>query len=183
MFIPAAIAGFAGFAVCGFFTSIAPAMMGKVLGDDNRLLIGVVAGSIFIASTIGQFLQDKLPIALRLPLGCATLVVGMLPVALGIYLQSLPAFMVGAIIAGMGHGISFRAGMGAIASASPANERAAVTSTFFIVVYVAISLPVVGIGVMASLTSLQTTGIIFSICVGSLAALALVILLRRRRSA
>ena len=73
--------------------------------------------------------------------------------------------------------------MGAIASASPANERAAVTSTFFIVVYVAISLPVVGIGVMASLTSLQTTGIIFSICVGSLAALALVILLRRRRSA
>ncbi len=183
VFIPAAIAGFAGFAVCGFFTSIAPAMMGKVLGYDNRLLIGVVAGSIFIASTIGQFLQDKLPIALRLPLGCATLVVGMLPVALGIYLQSLPAFMVGAIIAGMGHGISFRAGMGAIASASPANERAAVTSTFFIVVYVAISLPVVGIGVMASLTSLQTTGIIFSICVGSLAALALVILLRRRRSA
>lgn len=182
VFIPAAIAGFAGFAVCGFFTSIAPAMMGKVLGYDNRLLIGVVAGSIFIASTLGQFLQDKLPVALRLPLGCATLVVGMIPIALGIYLQALPAFIAGAIIAGMGHGISFRAGMGAIASASPANERAAVTSTFFIVVYIAISLPVVGIGIMASLTSLQTTGIIFSIFVGSLAALALLILIRHHRS-
>jgi len=45
VFIPAAIAGFAGLAICGFFTSIAPAMMGNVLGYDNRLLIGVVSAS------------------------------------------------------------------------------------------------------------------------------------------
>lgn len=30
VFVPAAIAGFAGFAVCGFFTSIAPALAGRV---------------------------------------------------------------------------------------------------------------------------------------------------------
>ncbi|MGO1462481.1 MAG: MFS transporter [Marinobacter sp.] len=181
VFVPAAIAGFAGFAVCGFFTSIAPAMMSNVLGYDNRLLIGVVAGSIFIASTLGQFLQDKLPLHLRLPAGCATLVVGVSPVALGIHTQSLALFMAGAIIAGMGQGIAFRAGMGAIAAASPPAERAAVTSTFFIVAYIAISVPVIGIGLMASVISLQSTGVIFSIFVGAMAAVALLILLWRGR--
>lgn len=179
VFVPAAIAGFAGFAVCGFFTSIAPAMMGNVLGYDNRLLIGVVAGSIFIASTLGQFLQGKLPLRLRLPIGCATLVAGVAPVAFGIQVQSLALFMAGALIAGTGQGIAFRAGMGAIAAASPPEERAAVTSTFFIVAYIAISVPVIGIGLMASVISLKTTGVIFSVFVGFMAALALLILLKR----
>ena len=179
VFIPAAIAGFAGFAICGFFTSIAPAMMGKVLGYDNRLLIGVVAGSIFIASTLGQFLQGSLPLRLRLPLGCASLMLGVIPIALGIYTQSLPLFIVGAIIAGIGQGISFRAGMGAIASASPTAERAAVTSSFFVVAYIAISIPVIGLGLMASVASLTTAGISFAAVMGAMAALSLVLLIRR----
>ena len=87
--------------------------------------------------------------------------------------------MAGAVIAGMGQGIAFRAGMGAIAAASPPAERAAVTSTFFIVAYIAISVPVIGIGLMASVLSLKATGVIFSVFVGAMAALALLILLRR----
>ena len=88
----------------------------------------------------------------------------------------------GAVIAGMGQGISFRAGMGAIASASPTMEKAAVTSAFFVVAYIAISVPVIGLGVMATVTSLTTTGISFAAVMGSLAALALVLLIRRERA-
>ena len=74
-----------------------------------------------------------LPLRLRLPLGCVSLMLGVIPIALGIYSQSLALFITGAVIAGMGQGISFRAGMGAIASASPTTEKAAVTSAFFVV--------------------------------------------------
>jgi len=69
------------------------------------------------------------------------------------------------VIAGIGQGISFRAGMGAIAAA-----------------YIAISVPVIGLGLMASVTSLKTTGITFAAVMGSLAALALVLLIRRERA-
>lgn len=179
VFIPAAIAGFAGFAMCGFFTSIAPAMMGKVLGYDHRLLIGAVAGSIFLASTVGQFLQGALPLRLRLPLGCVTLMLGVIPIALGIHSQSLTLFVTGAVIAGMGQGMSFRAGLGAIAEASPAAEKAAVTSSFFVVAYVAISVPVIGLGLMATVASLKVTGVTFAAVMGLLAALALGLLVRR----
>ena len=75
-----------------------------------------------------------------------------------------------------------RAGMGAIASASPTAEKAAVTSAFFVVAYIAISVPVIGLGVMATFTNLTTTGISFAAVMGSLAALALVLLIRRERA-
>jgi hypothetical protein len=50
------------------------------------------------------------------------------------------------------------------------------------VAYIAISVPVIGLGLMASLTSLKTTGITFAAVMGSLAALALVLLIRRERA-
>jgi len=41
---------------------------------------------------------------------------------------------------------------------------------------------VIGLGLMASMTSLMTTGITFAAVMGSLAALALVLLIRRERA-
>ena len=72
--------------------------------------------------------------------------------------------------------------MVAIAAARPLREKAAVTSAFFVVAYIAISVPVIGLGLMASMTSLQTTGITFAAVMGSLATLALVLLIRRERA-
>ena len=183
VFMPAVIAGFAGFAVLGFFTATAPAFMAQVLGHDNLLAIGLVAGCVFFASTLGQLAQDRLPPARRLPLGCAVVIVGALVVGAGLALATLWVFLLGALIVGLGQGIAFRAGLGAVAAACPMNQRGAVTSTFFVIVYVAISIPVVGIGVVVRLVGLQATGVGFAIGVALLAGVALVSLQRRRAAA
>ncbi|WP_287124521.1 MFS transporter [Chromohalobacter sp.] len=183
VFMPAVIAGFAGFAVLGFFTATAPAFMAQVLGHENLLAIGLVAGCVFFASTLGQLAQDRLPPARRLPLGCAVVIVGALVVGAGLALATLWVFLLGALIVGLGQGIAFRAGLGAVAAACPMNQRGAVTSTFFVIVYVAISIPVVGIGVVARLVGLQATGVGFAIGVALLAGVALVSLQRRRAAA
>jgi hypothetical protein len=47
------------------------------------------------------------------------------------------------------------------------------------VAYVAISVPVIGVGVLAQSTTLRTAGLIFAGVVAALAATALVLLLRR----
>lgn len=179
VFVPAAIAAFAGFMVCGFATSVTPAFLGKVLGYSNHALIGVVAGLLFIASTLGQTLQQKLPEARRLPIGCGVLLLGVLFFAWGIGAAQLAGFLIGAVVAGIGQGIAFRAGLGAVAAASPAQHKAAVVSTFFFVAYVAISLPVIGIGVVANLIGLKLTGLLFDLLVALLCCAALILLLRR----
>ncbi|MGQ7244617.1 MFS transporter [Salinicola sp. V024] len=181
VFVPAAIAAFAGFMVCGFFTAVTPAFLGKVLGHTNHALIGFVAGLLFIASTVGQMLQGRLPESRRLPVGCGILLAGVLFVAWGIGAAQLAGFIIGAIVAGIGQGIAFRAGLGAVAAASASENKAAVVSTFFVVAYVAISLPVIGIGLVASVISLQLTGLLFALLVALLCCLALVLLLRRNK--
>ena len=179
VFLPAAIAGFAGFAVLGFFTATAPAFMKQVLGQSNLALIGLVAGSVFFASTLGQLVQGRLPAARRLPLGCAVVIVGATLVGLGIALATMGLFLGGALIAGLGQGIGFRAGLGAVAAASPVDQRGSVTSTFFVIAYVALSIPVVGIGLVSRSIGLAATGVGFAGFVALLSSVALVLLLRR----
>ncbi|MES1924668.1 MFS transporter [Salinisphaera sp. T31B1] len=182
-FIPAAIAGFAGFAVLGLFTAVAPAVMGKILHLSNHALTGLVVFLLFLASTLGQLGQARLAERFRLPIGCVVLILGILCVALAIAQISLALLVIGALISGVGQGVAFRAGLGAIAAASPPTRRAEVASTFFVVAYVAISIPVVGIGLVAGWAGLAAAGIGFSLAVAVLAAIALVslVVLRRRR--
>jgi hypothetical protein len=61
-------------------------------------------------------------------------------------------------------------------------ERAAVTSSFFVVLYVAISLPVVGVGAASQAWGLVTAGVVFAVAVAVLAAIALVALLVLQRT-
>lgn len=182
VFLPAAIAGFAGFSMLGFFTATAPAFMAQVLGYDNLALSGLVAGSIFFASTLGQLVQDRISEPRRLPLGCLGVIGGAVLVGAGIGFTSLAIFLSGALVAGLGHGIAFRAGLGAIAQASPVNQRASVTSSFFIVSYIALSIPVLGIGLVSRLIGLGPTGIGFAGFVALTAALALLALLRTKKA-
>ena len=181
IFLPAAIAGFAGFALLGFFTATAPAFMIGVLGHDNLAIAGLVAGSAFFASTLRQLLQERFPASWRLPLGCFGVILGASLVGVGIGMASLALFLLGALIAGLGQGMAFRAGLGAVVQASPVNQRGGVTATFFIVAYIALSIPVVGIGLAARAFGLAPAGMAFAGVVALLAGTSLVSLLRMRR--
>lgn len=182
VFIPAAIAGFAGFAVLGLFTAVAPAVMSKILGVSSHALTGFVVFLLFLGSTAGQLGQSRLAAGSRLPIGCVVLIVGVACVGVAIGAASLALLVAGALVAGIGQGVAFRAGLGAIAAASPPRRRAEVASTFFVVAYVAISVPVVGVGLMADVASLAVAGTAFSALVALLAAAALasLVVLRRR---
>ena len=67
---------------------------------------------------------------------------------------------------------AFRASIGAVTGAAPPDRRGETSSSFFIVAYVAISLPVVGVGALAQATSLRTAGLVFSAVVVVIAATA-----------
>ncbi len=55
-------------------------------------------------------------------------------------------------------------------------------SSFFVVAYVAISIPVIGEGVLAELTSLRTAGLVFAAVVAAISAVVLLLLARQRRN-
>lgn len=177
-FVPAAIAGFAGFVVVGFFASVVPQLLRAVFGYHSGLLVGVVVFLLFACSTLGQRTQAAFAHAWRMPAGCIGLMAGLVCIALCVQQRSFGALLAGAVLAGLGQGISFRAGLGDIVEASPPLRRAEVTSLFFVVLYVAISLPVIGLGIAVQEQGIRVATLLFSASTIVLVLCALLLLLR-----
>jgi MFS family permease len=169
-FVPAALAVFAGFAVLGLFTAVAPGFLGQILGIGNRAIVGLVVFSVFAASTVGQTLLERVFGTRALVAGCIGLVAGMALLALGLAVSSLGLLVAGGVVAGLGQGSSFRHGLAAINEAAPARRRGEVASALFIVAYLGISLPVVGVGLLAEVAGLRAAGLSFAALVAALAA-------------
>lgn len=184
VFVTAATAAFAGFAVTGLFTAVAPSFISDVIGIGNHAVAGAIACSIFAASAAAQVLAGRIEAQRAVALGCAVLVVGMVIIAASLHFSSLALLIVGAVVAGVGQGVSFSRGLAAVAERTPPDRRAEVSSTYFVIAYVAISLPVVGEGLAAEVWGLRTAGIAFALAVSALAAICLAaVLVEERRAA
>ena len=81
------------------------------------------------------------------------------------------------MVSGIGQGISFSRGLAAVAERTPPERRAEVSSTYFVVAYIAISLPVIGEGFAARAWGLRTGGTSFALAVGVLSAACLAAIL------
>ena len=183
VFTTAATAAFAGFTVTGLFMAVAPSFLSTVIGIGNHAVAGAVASTIFIASAIAQVVAKDMDSRRAVAIGCAILILGMATLAVALRISSLPTLIGAAVVAGIGQGISFSRGLAAVVEATPTARRAEVSSTYFVVAYVAISLPVVGAGEAAQHWGLRTAGIVFAIAVAALSAVCLAAILWQERTA
>ncbi|WP_328359791.1 MFS transporter [Mycobacterium sp. NBC_00419] len=179
VFVPAALAAFAGFSVTGLFTSVAPSFLAHIVGIDNHALAGVIAGSIFGASAVAQIAAARVAPQRAVALGCAILAAGMAILVVALVFSSLAGLVAAAVVSGVGQGISFSRGLAAVAERTPADRRAEVSSTYFVVAYIAISVPVISEGFAAQALGLRHSGIAFAIAVGVLALGCLAAILRQ----
>jgi MFS family permease len=177
VFIIASLAAFAGFAVTGLFAAVAPSFLSGVVGIDNHAVAGLIASSIFAASAVAQVAAGKMNTHRAVAIGCGILVVGMVILAVALQLSSLIGIIAASVVAGIGQGISFGRGLAAVAERAPADRRAEISSSYFVVAYVALSLPVVGEGLAAQRWGLQTAGVTFAIAVAILSTICLVAIL------
>jgi MFS family permease len=182
VFMTAATAAFAGFAVMGLFTAVAPSFVAGVIGISNHAVAGLMASSIFVASALAQLAGRRVAPGRAVAAGCAILAVGMAILAVALHFSSLIGLIVAALIAGVGQGISFSRGLAAVAERAPADRRAEVSSTYFVVAYVAISLPVVGEGLAAQQWGLRTAGVSFAVAIAVLAVVCLAAILVQERT-
>ncbi|MEK9520959.1 MFS transporter [Streptomyces venezuelae] len=179
VFVPAAIASFVGFALFGVFTSVSPAFLARYLHIDNHAVSGLVVALAFFSSTAGQLAVDRVGVARSLPLGCAVLFGGLVLLAAALYTDVLAFVFLSAVVGGVGQGLAFRAALASVAAAAPPDRRAAVISTLFVVAYTGISIPVIGVGVLADPLGLEGAGLVFIACMLVLVASAAAYLSRR----
>jgi MFS family permease len=180
VFIRGATAGFGAFAVTGLLSAVAPAFLADVLGFTSHTLAGLLLSALLAASIVGQLAVPRFSDRRALVWGCALLIGGVALLALSLEIESLAMLIACCVAAGVGQGLALGAGLAAINQRAPVERRAETASSFFVVIYIGLSVPVIGAGVAAHAFGLHTAGIAFSVAVAALVTTVLVSLARSR---
>ena len=178
VFIRGATAGFATFAVAGLFSSVAPALL-EELGEPSHTLAGALVFILFGGSIVGQIAVPWFSERKALLYGCLMMLAGVGVLGLGIGLDSVAGLIASAAIVGVGQGIVIGAGLAAINQRAPVERRGETASAFFVVMYFGLSVPVIGVGLLAQAWGLKTAGIVFSVATAALVGVVLASLVRR----
>jgi len=171
-FTVAAMAAFPAFAVLGFFTSLAPTFLSGELGIGSIAISGLTLFGVFAASGSVQLLFRRLHDRRAITYGVAVLPVGLLLIVLALGADSLPLFIAAVLVGGAGSGLAFMGSLTLINRVAPAADRAQTVSAYFVVCYLAISVPVIGLGFAAEAFGRYPAALAFAVLIGGLALLA-----------
>lgn len=183
VFAVAATAAFASFAVNAMFASVAPTFVTTLMGVQSHAVAGVVAGLTVLTAGVLQPAAVRVAPARAIAVGSAVLVVAMVMLLAALKFSSLWGLIVAAIVAGVGQGLCFGRGLAAVSERTPPDRRAEVSSSYFLVAYVALSLPIIGMGAAARHWGLQTAGEAFATVIGVLALVCFVSIVFQERRA
>ncbi len=170
----------AQWALGGFYASLGPSLARIITGLHSPLLGGGVVASLVLSGAVAVLLFRTRPARAVLAGGTAALVIGLSVTLAGVQLHSTAAFFIGSIIAGLGFGAGFNGTLRSLVPLAEAHERAGLMSTFFVLSYLAFSLPAIAAGLLAGRIGLQAASIGYGLLLVALGCVALAMMVRRR---
>ena len=145
-FFAAGAGAFSAFAIFGLFTSLAPSFLAGTLHEPSRFVAGAVTFVVFGAAAVSQVLTARLSAVRQLQLAVPLMAVGLVLMATGVLVVSLPVFVAAGVLAGAGVGILFRSSIGVAASLASGASRGEILAALFLIAYAGMSVPVLLIG-------------------------------------
>jgi len=180
-FVAAAVAGFSAFSLLGLFTALAPTFLGNVLHERNHAIQGSVVFLLFAVGTLTQLTGSRLSSRRVVAAGLCLLLAALALIVTALNGPSLALFLAGTVVAGIAVGAVF---MGSLATANrlaPPAQRGQAISTYFVVCYCGLIIPVIGVGVASGYISDFAAVLGLSILLAALSLFALAAIARAFR--
>ena len=165
----AAIAGAAlAFATWGLFAGLAGRFLAGPLHRPSPALTGAAIFLTFGSGILVQATTANWSTRRLLSAGIPTIILGLAILVASAWTAppSLAMFLTGGIVTGLGASAIFRASFNIVTSTTHADDRAGALATLFSAGYVALSLPVLGLGIVLLYLSPKVTLLIFGLVVG-----------------
>ena len=146
-FVAAGVAAFAAFSLLGLFAGLAPTFVASVLHEPNHAVQGAVVFGLLAVGTVTQLILARfgsrrvVMAGLGLFLAALTLIVAALAAA------SMALFLAGTVVGGAAVGAVFLGSLATANRLAPPGRRGQTVSTFFVLCYAGLIIPVVGVGV------------------------------------
>ncbi|MGB3604752.1 MAG: MFS transporter [Gordonia sp. (in: high G+C Gram-positive bacteria)] len=173
VFLAAVPGAVAGFSLAGVYSAVAPNLLTTDLGASSSAVIGIVLALFFLVSAAAQIVFRSLPDRTLMVVGLIGIVVSSLMLIGALLATNLPLFIAAIVVTGFGQGLAFMAGMRALTAVTPPEQRANVTTSYFVVGYLSISIPSIATGLIAHPLGLVTATVIAAAVFAALAFLGL----------
>ena len=170
----------ASWSIAGLYLALAPALAVNLLRTDSHLAGGEAVFALGVAAGLGQVVCHSLPPRQATAAGSVALAAGMAGTVASIPADSGALFLAGSVIAGAGWGVAFLGAIRSISAAAPAQHRAGVMAAFYVVAYLALSVPSVIAGLAVPRLGIEPT---FRISSDAVIVLALLTAAGTRRGA
>lgn len=174
-FLVAGAAGFLAWAVTALFLGLVPSFLASLRhGHVSVGLAGLCVGVMLVVSALAQVLGRAVPNITSQLVGLGVLVLGLAVLAWTSLASSLVLLLVSAVVIGLGQGMAFRGSLAIVNKVSPDEDRANVTSLYYVIVYIGVAFPVIGVGLLSRATGLVPAVLVFAIAIAVLAVLGAV---------
>jgi MFS family permease len=157
-FAVTAVAGAASFSVVGWVFGLAPSYLHEELDVliTQPVVAGLFAALVMFMNGTTQLVLRRRRSATAMRTGLVGVIVGMGFIAASAAAGSLAMAVIGAMIAGAGTGVAQMNAMATIQDLAPVHARGRVTSSYFTVCYLGLSVPVIIAGEAADRFGLAT---------------------------
>jgi MFS family permease len=173
-FARASLSAGAVWAVGALFLSLVPSYAGDLLDTNNLAVLGALGGLMMGTSCVTQIVGQRRAMSPRRaqPMGLVVVVAGLVLLVLAFPTGSLALTLGASLMTGAGHGFAFLGAQADINDLAPPERRGEVTAAFATAVYLCVAMPVIGLGLLTQVYSLETSVALFSLVVGALCLIA-----------
>jgi MFS family permease len=169
-----AAVSFTVWAATALYLTLAPSYVAKLLGLANLAAGGGIVCLMLGASALAQTALRRLPPRIGMATGLGALIPGLGGVVLAAPLHSASLLFAATLVVGLGQGLAYVGSLTLLNGIAPEQRRGDVTAAFYVVTYVGVAVPVIGVGFGAQVIGLFAAVAVFAALVGA-SALVLVV--------
>lgn len=163
-----------GWMVGGIYGSLSGSLDRQLLHVSNHGEVGVILFVFAFVGGLSQMMFRTKPPQLTMVVGVIAQVIGVISVECALFSASAALFLVATVITGIGNGLCFIGSLALVQEISPPGMKAELVAAYNVVAYFALSLPIVGVGIMANTVGLKSATLVFTVALIALAATTLI---------
>jgi MFS family permease len=177
-FIAPAITAFTVFSLYGFYFSLAPSVLIDSLHQTNRAVGGAVVFELGLVSAATIIFTRQLASGTCMRLALALLVPSLALLIAAQAQGSLSLLLLGTALSGISGALGYRGSLQVVNQIAPADQRAGVSSVYFIVCFIGNSLPVIAVAALTRAFDSLVADSAFAVTLAVLALAALAMSMR-----
>jgi len=168
-FAAPAVTGFVTFALGGLYFALIPRIVIRDLHVNNLAVGGLIVFELGAVATACIVLGRRIPPAVAMISGLGSLLPAVALVVTAQAARSMPLLLIATAFAGVTMALGYRGSLEVVNQIAPHDRRAEVVSSYYIACFVGNSVPVIGLGVLTTLSDPLIASVTFASTIAALA--------------